>query len=230
MLLLRAVHWYNQALPRLSGLAAVRARTRVDQSDLSRSIIPLSEWVDVLAMVDPARHTAEGEWARQGGEIGTVRRQNGKFALPVAPEASYELEVRFTIVEGTEVKLNLPVGDRGCSLLLGGWRGEASGLNTIDNIIARDNATAVKPSGLTINRSYKLTVRVEVNGADAAIAVELNDRAYLAWEGKRSSLNDPGAFATPRRGALGLGTFDSRVVFHAARLRLLSGAARVLLD
>lgn len=233
MLHLRAVHWYNLVLPKLTDLAKSRPRQRVDASDLTRSVIPLDEWVDVLGMVDPARHTAAGEWGRRGTEIGAVRRARfGRFLLPVAPEASYDLEVRFTIAEGggAEVDVVLPVGDRACTLVLGGWSGQASGLHTIDNVQARDNATAVKPSGIVANNSYKLEVHVEVAGDDAAVKVQLNGRDYLAWQGKRSSLTVTRDFALARPGALGLGAYETMAVFHVARLRLRSGTARVLLD
>jgi hypothetical protein len=83
---------------------------------------------------------------------------------------SYEIRFEAMRVEGNDFfcGLTFPVGKSSCSLILGGWGNQVSGLSTIDHKDASLNETTLGIS-LENNRWYKITVRVTPNRIQASL-------------------------------------------------------------
>src|SRR5207245_2429718 len=67
-------------------------------------------------------------------------------------------------------------------------------------------------------------------GDQASINVKLDGEPYLSWQGPQSALTrarEIGHFLN-NDDALGLGTYRATVLFHSARVRMLSGEAKLL--
>lgn len=74
---------------------------------------------------------------------------------------NYDISFEAQRVEGNDFfcGLTFPVGKSSCSLILGGWHNQISGLSTIDHKDASLNETTLEMS-LENNRWYKITLRV----------------------------------------------------------------------
>jgi hypothetical protein len=181
----------------------------------------------LLALAELPKHSIQGEWGRRKTDVGINRAaENTRFLLPVLPNGSYDLEVRFTLTSGDAVRVMLPVGERSCSLMLGGPKSKVSGFGLINGENASRNASAVKvglPAGV-----YKLNLHVLLAGDQATLEAEVNSSPLARWQGPASALSLNNKLQIPEPGALGLGADKALVVFHTARLRVLSGTAQRL--
>lgn len=131
------------------------------------------------AAADPAWHplfdgVSLGEWKPTGfggGEDPTVvdgairitpgAELNGITWGGELPRQRYEIELEARRVDGNYFfcGLTFPVGDEGCTLILGGWGGSITGLSCIDNRDAGDNETT-DTMRFEKGRWYRVLVRV----------------------------------------------------------------------
>ena len=131
------------------------------------------------AAADPAWHplfdgVSLGEWKPTGfggGEDPTV--VDGAIRITPGAELNgitwggelqrqrYEIELEARRVDGNDFfcGLTFPVGDEGCTLILGGWGGSITGLSCIDNRDAGDNETT-DTMRFEKGRWYRVLVRV----------------------------------------------------------------------
>ena len=193
-----------------------------------------AEWIDLLDLVDLKQHNVLGQWQRRGREIYVENTRVGehwRFMIPVAVEGSYQLHIEFTRIAGRNVHVQLPVGDRGCTLILAGWSNTYSGLHLIDGLKASENESTISPGGIANDRRYALDVSVEVEDDQATIVVRLDGELYLQWRGAVRSLTVHELLELPQPDALGFGAANSTtLLLHSARVRMTSGQARVLKD
>ncbi len=190
---------------------------------------PGGEWLDMLPLVDPAKDAVKGDWKRQGSALAILRpTQAGRIMIPVAPEGSYELQVKFVRTSGDDcVGVILPVGSTRVMLKLSTVHGLCSGLEMINGKSTKNNKTAVRPGTLTNGHQYSVQVKVLVDGHQARITVTLDGKPFIAWRGAESALSVPSPIHLPKPGCLGLGVWESTVVFRSVRLKMLSGQARL---
>ncbi len=187
-------------------------------------------WIDLLPLIDPAKDAVKGDWKRQGGIVAIVKPvECGRITIPIAPQGSYELQVKFVRTSGDgEVVVIFPVGSARIKLGLNVWHGLGSGLALINRKEAHKNETGVRPGTLVNGREYALHITVVAKGDQAQIAVRLDGKPYINWRGPQSALSLSSWWALPKSGCLGLGTHESTVVFRSVRLKMLSGEARLL--
>ena len=187
-------------------------------------------WIDLLPLADPAKDAVKGNWKRQGTALAIISQTPyGRIIMPVAPERSYELQVKFVRTSGGEcVTVILPVGSARVVLMLSGWHGAASGLDTINGRRAEGNETTVRPGTLVNGREYALHITVAAKGDQAWIAVLLDGKPYINWRGPQSALSVHSDWDLREPGCLGLGTWKANVVFRSVRLKMRSGEARLL--
>jgi hypothetical protein len=83
---------------------------------------------------------------------------------------NYEISFEAMRVEGNDFfcGLTFPVGKSSCSLILGGWSNQVSGLSTLDHKDASLNETTLETS-LQNNRWYKIALRVTPSRIQASI-------------------------------------------------------------
>ncbi len=95
----------------------------------------------------------------KGDPISGFRRHE----LGSLPTIDYEIELDAQRVEGIDffLALTFPVGDDHCSLVLGGWGGQLSGLSSLDDFDASQNVTT-QPVQFDNGRWYRVRLRVGV--------------------------------------------------------------------
>jgi len=193
-------------------------------------VIKPGQWVDLVALVDPAKDAVSGTWRRVGPALALVDpAQEARIGFPVVPEGSYELLGEFVRTSGDDtIAIILPVGSRQVGMMLGHVHGKTSGLDMLYGKVPADNETAVKPGKFDNNRVYGVRVRVLVQQEVAHIAVHVDAKPYIEWRGPVSALSLGTTWSLGQHGCLGLGVSNSAVTWRSVRLRMLSGTARLL--
>jgi hypothetical protein len=191
---------------------------------------PEVEWIDLLKIVDPVRDALQDAWTRTADGLACDTASAARIGLPWQIDGSYDLEVEFTRTKGAEdVNTLFPVGLRhGCLMLCGFLdQGSISALDVIDGRWATDAAHPARrvPSKLENNHRYKLTLHVRLLAGDRVrVETLLDGQPYLPnWEGRVAALGVRGEWDLPNPKRVGFGVWKSRVVFHTARVKMISG-------
>jgi len=186
-------------------------------------VIKPGEWVDLLPLVDVTK-----EGASRHGDAVTIRSEGGgrQFGVPVAPAGDYQFVVDFVRTKGNEtVWVNVPVGDRRAHIKVGDKRNTIGGIANVNgkDITDPKNPTRVKPCALKNNTPYRMEVDVAVRGDPVGITVRLNGQPFVQWQGSPSALP-----ISNWQVGFHFGAWNSTVAFRNARLKMLSGEAKVL--
>lgn len=209
-----AVDWYQKALAqkgellestrqyvekRLQGVVGAKSEVKEVADKEVSLLLPKGEWIDLLKLVDPDKHAINGPWRREGNDLIAEPGVDTRIMVPVAVNGSYELNWEFTRLTGSgHLGLSIPTGLGKCFLVLshGG-----NGMNSIQEINGKDGndpshpATAHDRSFQMPNRTrHKINVKVQTEGQNVGIAVQLNDRPFLAYQGPIASLSSPVLF------------------------------------
>ena len=96
----RAVFWYEDALPALSGDIAARVRTRIEQAQSGGPAGQKRQLVDLLKLVNLKRDRVSGEWEARKGVVGCRDNRNARIQFPYKPPQEYDFRVSFTPVRG----------------------------------------------------------------------------------------------------------------------------------
>jgi len=236
--------WYEKAREKTTSppLEAKLERRLEEIAELEQAISSISgsqigpgqdfanfQWVELSPWIDLDRDSVQGEWRKTGDELTVGAGANARIMLPVTVQGSYDLQLEFTRTKGSDaVAVVLPVGSRGCVVLLSAARGKASRLETIAGKPADKSPFARKPGTLNNDQRYILLVRVRVRGEAAGIEVLLNGRPYLGGFGRQKSLAVSRPWRLPKSNRPGMGANASAVTFHTAKLRTCGGTARLV--
>jgi len=196
---------------------------------IEKGVIKPGQWVDLLSLVDPQKDTVKGGWQKKEG--GLSIEQTPPWAcikVPVVTNGSYELDVRFVRTSGDEsLGVFLPVGSSRVLLEFSILKGKAGGFNVIGGKPAPENEAAVKPCALENGHEYRVHVQTRVRGETAKITVTLDGKPWTSWEGRHSSLSVFHDWGMPQPKTFGFSAWCVGVSFRSARLKMLSGEARV---
>jgi hypothetical protein len=189
------------------------------------------QWIDLLALVDPAKDAASGTWQREGRSLVlAVSSGVARLTLPVVPAGDYEIEVLFNRAAGDDaLGVLLPTGSSRVLALLSAGRGKAHGLAYVNGQHATTGETAYKPGTIQNNRDHRLNICVRTVGDQTAVSVVLDAVSIITWQGPQSALSQYENWALPNPQCLGLAASEgNKVTYLAVRLKMLSGEAKPL--
>jgi hypothetical protein len=178
------------------------------------------DWYNVLRYFDIRQNVRWGVWLWDGSTLSLLRKgPYTRVSIPVVPDGSYELGVSFSRNEGEgATRIFLPVGQNSCAVVLGSGKEQTCSLE-------RTQATGEAPALANTGR-HAVYVKVTRVGTKAEVIVKLDNADLLTWSGSSSELSRGKEWSMADPLALGLGTHETRVTFHAMQLRMLSGRAR----
>jgi len=170
--------------------------------------------VNLLAGVDLNRDVVAGSWDMQRGSLVTNAAVGSRMVLPYDPPREYDLQVQFTRQTGEQsVAIHFISGEGRASLDLDGWAEHVAGIQNINGQDMRNNATRVDNIALVNGRRYTVLLQVRRNSVTAL----LNGQQLVSYRGDGSNLSLLNIWELPRP-SLGLGAYESQVVFHEATL------------
>jgi tetratricopeptide (TPR) repeat protein len=188
------------------------------------SAAPKSAEIDLLALVDPVRDAVAGSWRREASSLLTAEAPTqGRIAelrIPSTPPPEYDLVLvaeRMATPPANRhrgMDLGLVSGGRQASLVLDGdTSGTGCGLQAIDGKGMTENGTAFKGPVFREGSASTIVCSVRKGG----IAVTVDGRTVVRWEGDSQKLSRPSLFTIPERGVLFLGTWTT---YRITRLAL----------
>jgi hypothetical protein len=211
----------------LAGDVKTRVEDRLAEASELELGLKKGEWLDVLRLVELPKHRVQGNWLREGADVAVYGSQNDdRVYLPVAPQGTYDLQIRFSRGAGDDPFVAaVPVGTGVCLITLGANNGK------ISRIEGGGTTTEAKPGQFLNDRLHQVDIHVDASGEVARVAVEFNGQPYLKWAGQRSSVTANPRFGLPKPGAIGIGTGGrNNLSIHNARLKLSGGSVQSLLD
>jgi len=192
-----------------------------------------SDWIDVLALVDPAKDAVRGNWQRKGAAlvIESQPGQENQIKVPVVPRGNYEFQFKFTRSDPSGaymVSVIIPVAESSVMLDLGagGADPEAHLLESIKGKGIDGNETLLRPAALEDGVAYSVSVKVETDPTGAGISVVLDGKPIITWRGPAGDLSVHPAWRLPDHRGPALIAKSCSVIWHSVRLRMISGDAK----
>ena len=235
----RATAYYRQFLAVHEGkdMNTVRAELAMRRLDAQArklgiritGVIASPKSIDLLKLIDPAKHTVDGQWTARKGALACDRHGRQLIVAPTTAMGGYDMKTVFTIVKGTEAAVMLPAGSGFTSLIIGGWSGWGGSRSGLCNIDGKDVGSSSNPTSVKSQRGQPLVregvkatldISVRLKGDTVDIKAMLNGKKFIAWSGKQSSLSLYYSWKMKSK-TFALGTHSSEVVWHAVNLRLL---------
>lgn len=224
---LHAAELYQKAIPTLTGLAKAKAESRLALCNTT-----MATTIDLLAMLDPAKHTLAGEWKMEKAKDASILRVcdsarwrdlqkkgakggSPKIRLPLNKiPADYTLCFEVTRREiGLGLNIGIIVEGRQANVVVDGFRtAKASGLELIDGNSAKENETTSPGEFLPLNQPVLVRIAVK----EKEVALSCDNKPIFRWSGNSQRLQLPESWRGDASGSLYLGCqaqFDIRKIW-----------------
>jgi len=183
-------------------------------------------WIDLLKLVDPAKHAVAGKWQRnRDGTLQVSGQEAGMRAfVPCMVEGGYEMTVTFARPKSDlDVVVIIPVSATGVALKLSMGVGAQHILQNV-----APGVPGVRPGKLDNSQDHTVDVKVLPRGDQAEVVIHLDGKPLFHWQGAQAGLSVAGAYQLPHAKCPALGSHCTTVVFKTFRLRTLGGKVKPL--
>ena len=184
-------------------------------------IIGPGRWIDLLKLIDLEKDFVQGKWQKSDGEL---QCRGGppdgcRVVVPCVPAGNYQLRVRLVRLRGTYHSVAiLPVGTSGAAVTFGsGDIGE----------VAKPPDQKI-PFNIVNGQEYEFDITVLLASDQADITITANGKPHAHWQGPQSAIRVSDLWRLPDPRVLGLGVYTCPTVFKSAKLKMLSGKAKML--
>jgi hypothetical protein len=191
--------------PAAPGNAVTAAHSASPAAQVVRSI-------NLLELIDPDKHARGGNWRKENGALVSDYSQRAKVVIPYRPPLEYDLKTEFTRLGIDNCVTHMFTHKNNAALILGGWKGTASGFQQLGGKSANANATTVLGTKWVVGKRHTCVIKVRKAGIEAWLDGERF--CVYATDGSDLSNRD-----WPIEGhALGVGSEVSPTVFHTIEL------------
>ncbi|MEO6436804.1 MAG: aspartyl protease family protein [Tepidisphaeraceae bacterium] len=178
--------------------------------------------VDLLARVDVEQDAVSGIWTITAAGLESDVSDCARIRLPVKPPKEYDFIVEFTRVSGNDsVVQHVSAGGRAFMWVVSGGQGGAHGFEMVDGKTFDNNETTVRPGKIRNDRRIKSVIQVR----ERSITVLLNNKPIVTYKGSPASLSIADWWKIGP-GALGVGCWKSKTVFHTIKVVDKTGAGQ----
>jgi len=203
----------NRIAAELEDLKSARA-TRADSA---------SGFINLLPLIDPAKDTVAGSWSVVKGALTSSGKGEEKLQLPYEPPAEYDYRITFTKETGTNCVVQmLASGDIPFIWVMGN-----SGNFTFHYVksagLGPNKTTVQRPNGLKNGRRHTSFIKVRKDGCEAF----LDSRSVSKWETDYADVSVQPWWLLRDKSLLGVGTGDSRTLFHSIEVKEVSGTGKL---
>lgn len=213
----RAIHWYNRALPGLDGLVRVRTEKRMTDAEMAQT-----GYIDLLKLIDPAKDSVATTWTMDNGVLRDGMNFRSRLQVPYQPPDEYDLTLVFTTTgDGNPMYIGLVVGGTQCQIFVDGWN--KTGIDWVDKkglpLTQGTNYLNYGKGEDVYGKDNTVVVQVRKKG----IALTVNGKQVFNWEGPLSRLSLNPDWAVPNPKALFLGAWDRPLQIRKYALTPVSG-------
>jgi hypothetical protein len=174
--------------------------------------------IDVLANIDLDRDALHGSWQYDGQSLISPENSRGALQLPVLLPPEYRLELVAARESGGDcLSFTLPIRGRQACLVIDGYQGKLSGLQTIDGKHIDVNETRHEASMFAGGQPKSISITVRKNG----VQMLCDGRKLVDWTGDASRLGAPDKF--PYKDRAYLGDWHSRYRITKLEVTSLAG-------
>lgn len=178
--------------------------------------------LDLLPLIDPPQDAVAGDWQfNMSGELASDAAMGARIRIPYRPPAEYDLRTLFSRSGGNEDMRQILVGGgKQFSFLVGGTKNTIAAFARVDNRSTDDNVTTKHNTAWLENRrKYELLLQVRKDGATAF----LNGVLITKLQTDFSNVEPGRPWDLKNAAVLGLGSWNSPVIFHRVQIAELSG-------
>lgn len=229
------VYGYAEKLEQLSnayrataaGQEAQKLLATVQYPDPQSQLAPDGAWagaVNLLGLIDTKKDVIGGKWSKSGNALNVESEKSTRIQLPYEPPEEYDFKIVFKRVSGEE-DVNQMFCARGKALM---WS-MASGKNTWMGFeCVQGKATAGGPASVKVakalenNRTYTSIVQVRKR----VVRAYLDGKIVKEYRTDYSDFSMRNEWKLKNERVLGLGAYNSKVVFEKIELRAVSGAGK----
>ena len=93
---IRAVHWYEQALPYVTGLEKRKIEVRIQEMDSASGLNGTSATVNLLRLIDLRKHIVQGQWRSLRGSLYSSEDSGARVLIPYEAPEEYDLSLTVT--------------------------------------------------------------------------------------------------------------------------------------
>lgn len=176
------------------------------------------ESINLLKSVDPSK-AVHGKWVMQGNSLASVGDvQFSRLALPMEPSGNYELTVEMERAEGDDAAtIIIPVAGKQLAISLGWKKGGKNSLEFIGG--PRKTLFSDQHNLIKTGQRHAVVVRVVEEGESVGVAILLDGRIILEWQGRAGDIYTHKKWTLPNKKAIGIGAQKSTWGFHRVELK-----------
>jgi serine/threonine protein kinase len=192
-------------------------------------VAPTSDPIDLLSLVDPAKHSVSGNWQRNGQQLVAPETVFARITVPFAPPEEYDLELQGMPISGyNEIGIGLIAGGRQFMFKVDCFKnkGSFSGLALYNGKEPFENGVSNQGQFLETGKTVRINIRVRKTGIDA----DIDGTSVLRWKGDLSLLSMPEKLAMPDENSLFLSVQDTKFLIDHFQLTSVTGQGRVITD
>lgn len=228
--LLRAKECYDRFVAGHTQADARRLKAQMVSEELSAAIARLggsgrsSRAINLLALIDPVRDRVKGQWRFEPAGLVCDNDLQARLRIPYQPPEEYDFYIEFTRLDGQlAVAQLLARGDKQFAWLMDEGRQMVCQL-FVPPRGNKDDVTMVEGGPFLQNgRRHSSLVRVRNNG----VATFLDGRPMCRYTTDYANVWLHQSWMVPDQ-ALGVGAYNSRVVFHVIEVVEVSGRGRAI--
>ena len=177
-------------------------------------------WESLAPAVDVKHHVVAGAWTTGDGTVTTNTAAGSRLWLPFTPKGGYDVRISFTRYTGQHsIALFVPHGTGQVSFEVDAWGQHLAGFQNVSGQSIQHNTTRTPEISIRNGQRYEMTVEVREN----RIRGLLDDKVVATLETDGNNLSVPEVWRLPHGSTLGLGAWESQVVFHTIEARMLDG-------
>jgi hypothetical protein len=163
--------------------------------------------VNLLAILDPAKHSVKGQWKLIRGRIQTPSVPEGRMIIPYIPPAEYDLKVVATRTSTTMMSLHLGLvaASQQFLLTIDGHGLPLTGIENLDDKPSEESGS--RHEGQVLTQGKQSTIVCSVR--NSRLTVTVNGSPVLDWPADYGRLSLPGHWKVPNDEVLFLGVWNS---------------------
>jgi len=187
---------------------------------------PVSNNIDLLKLIDPAKDAVQGTWRFDGAALATATGRFSRLQIPYVPPAEYDLRAVVERRSGSNsIVFGLVAGGRQFCFVLDAFEHDtASGIDLIDQVAFPDTETGYHAKILENGKPTEVVCSVRKDRLRATVG----GKVIVDWPANYTRASLFKDWNVPSSEALFLGAWTAPYLVHRLELHPVSGDGRLL--